>query len=91
MAEVFKFVGVSRMPDGEMKVRYANDAGRVKHLARVGHTDINFIELEQAERKEDCVSSLMDWVENNADTVCGEVLQVVADEAEAMGFALARC
>lgn len=90
MAEMFKFVGVSRHPNGEFKVRYANDAARARHLERVGHTDVMFIEMEQPEHKMDCVDSLLDWAENNADTIDGEVIQVIADEAEALGFDLAR-
>lgn len=91
MAEMFKFVGVSRHPNGELKVRFANDAGRVKVLARNGHTDIHFIEMEQPEHKMDCIDALMDWAEDNADTIDGEVLSVVAEEAEAAGFDLSRC
>lgn len=89
--EQFKFVGVSRHPNGEMKVRYANDAARVKVLARNGHTEIYFIEMEQPEDKVECVDALLDWAEDAADTIDGEVLQVIAEEAEAMGFDIARC
>lgn len=91
MAEQFKFVGVSRHPNGEMKVRFANDAARVKVLARNGHTDIHFIEMEQMEHKMDCIDALLDWAEDNAESIDGEVLQVIAEEAEAMGFDIARC
>ena len=91
MAEQFKFVGVSRHPNGEMKVRFANDAGRVKVLARNGHTEIQFIEMDFPERKEDCVSSLMDWAESTADEIDAEVLAVIAEEARECGFDLARC
>lgn len=91
MAEKFKFTGVSRHPSGEMKVRFANDANRVKVLDRNGHTDIFFIEMEQAEHKMDCVDALLDWAEDNADTIDGEVLAVIAAEAEEMGFDISRC
>ena len=90
MADMFKFVGVSRHPNGEMKVRFANDASRVKVLARNGHTDIRFIEMEQPEHKMDCVDALLDWAEANTDTIDGEILAAIADEAEAVGFDIAR-
>lgn len=91
MSEVFKFVGVSRHPNGEFKVRYANDAGRVKVLARNGHTDIYFIEMEQPELKIECMDALMDWAEANADTLSPEVYTAVVLEAESQGFDLAHC
>lgn len=91
MAEKFKFVGVSRHPNGELKVRYANDASRVRVLERNGHTDIHFIEMDEADVKIECVDALMDWAEDSADTIDGDVLAVVAEEAEAMGFDIARC
>lgn len=91
MSDVFKFVGVSRHPSGEFKVRFANDASRVKVLARNGHTDIFFIEMDTPEHKMDCVDALMDWAEANADTLTPEVYTAVSEEAEAQGFDLARC
>lgn len=90
MAEFFKFAGVSRHPNGELKVRYANDAGRVKVLARNGHTDIMFIEMNQPEHKMDCVDALMDYCESVED-LDPDVFAAVAEEAEALGFDLARC
>lgn len=90
MAEQFKFVGVSRRPNGELQVRYANDANRVKVLARCGDTDIHFIELLDAGSKMDCVDALMDYCES-AEDLDGEFLAVVAEEAEALGFDLSRC
>lgn len=89
--ETFKFVGVSRHPNGELKVRYANDVGRPRVLERNGHTDMHFIEMDVAERKEDCVDALMDWAEGAADEIDADVLAVIAEEAADMGFDLARC
>jgi hypothetical protein len=81
----YTFVGVSRNPAGVLAVRYTNDAGRARHLARVGHTDIVFLALDMPERVEDCVSVLMDYVEDNERV---DLLDVVRDEAERVGFAV---
>lgn len=91
MANEFKFVGISRHPSGELAVRYANDKGRTRVLVKNGHTEVRFIELEQPEHKMDCVDALMTWAERNVDEIDGEVLDVIAAEAELMGFDLARC
>jgi hypothetical protein len=83
--KTYTFVGVSRNPEGVLAVRYANDAGRARHLARVGHTDIVFLAMDYPERVEDCVSALMDYVEDNEAI---ELLDVVRDEAARVGFAV---
>jgi uncharacterized protein with ACT and thioredoxin-like domain len=80
----FKFVGVSKL-DGVFAVRYANDKGRAKVLERNGHTGVRFMELEMAERLEDCVDALLrsDWVCDDLD-----VAQAVAEEGQRLGFIL---
>jgi hypothetical protein len=55
---VFSHAGVSRL-NGEFKVRFANDALRVKVLAKNGHTDIDIIELKEPMTKEDAIAYLM--------------------------------
>ncbi|MCA1800318.1 MAG: hypothetical protein LC687_03430 [Actinobacteria bacterium] len=55
----FTFVGVSEHK-GKVKVRYANNKGRVKKLEREGHTNIFFLELEEPSLKEDCIDQLLD-------------------------------
>ena len=55
----FSHAGVSKL-NGEFKVRFANDALRVKVLAKNGHTDIDIIELKHAMTKEDAVAYLME-------------------------------
>ena len=42
MSKSFTHAGVSRLK-GEFKVRFCNDALRVKVLAKNGHTDIDII------------------------------------------------
>jgi hypothetical protein len=55
----FSHAGVSKL-NGEFKVRFANDATRVKVLIKNGHTDIDIIELKQPMSKEDAVAYLME-------------------------------
>ena len=81
----YKFVGVSRGTNGQLAVRYTNDVRRARHLERVGHTDIVFLEMEQAERVEELVDALMSFVEDNERI---DLLDVVRDEAERVGFAV---
>jgi hypothetical protein len=55
---VFSHAGVSRL-NGEFKVRFANDALRVKVLAKNGHKDIDMIELKEPMSKEDAIAYLI--------------------------------
>jgi len=55
----FSHAGVSKL-NGEFKVRFANDATRVKVLIKNGHTDIDIIELKHPMSKEDAVAYLME-------------------------------
>ena len=55
----FSHAGVSKL-DGEFKVRFANDALRVKVLAKNGHTDIDIIELKHPMTKEEAVAYLLE-------------------------------
>jgi hypothetical protein len=41
----FTVAGTSKHPEHGFKVRFANDAMRVKNLAKSGHTDITLVEL----------------------------------------------
>ena len=87
MSKFFKFTGVS-FHNGEFRVRYANDASRAAHLARVGHTDIFFIEMEQPEHKMDCVDALLDLVESGEHGLSERAVAAILSEAEALGFVL---
>lgn len=55
----FSHAGVSKLA-GEFKVRFANDATRVKVLIKNDHTDIDIIELKHPMTKEDAVAYLME-------------------------------
>jgi 23S rRNA A2030 N6-methylase RlmJ len=55
---LYSHAGVSKL-NGEFKVRFANDALRVKVLAKNGHKDIDIIELKTPMTKEDAVALLL--------------------------------
>ena len=55
----FTHAGVSRQ-NGEFTVRFANDALRVKVLAKNGHKDIDIVELRNPMTKEDAVAFLLE-------------------------------
>ena len=53
--------GTSQGPDGELKIRFANDyVGRFKHLLRKGHECVNLIELGANMTKAECCLALLD-------------------------------
>jgi len=58
MSKSFTHAGVSKQ-DGQFKVRFANDALRVKVLAKNGHSDIDIIELKEPMSKEDAIAFLI--------------------------------
>ena len=73
---VFSHAGVSKL-NGEFKVRFANDALRVKVLAKNGHKDIDIVELKTPMTKEDAVAYLLsiDFANGN------KAVQAALDEA----------
>lgn len=72
----YSHAGVSRL-NGEFKVRFANDALRVKVLAKNGHKDIDIVELKVPMTKEDAVAYLLqiDFANGNKE------VQAALDEA----------
>lgn len=58
MSKSFTHAGVSRL-NGEMKVRFANDALRTKVLVKNGHKDIDIVELKHPMSKEEAVAYLI--------------------------------
>lgn len=58
MSKTFTHAGVSRL-NGEFKVRFANDALRIKVLAKNGHKDIDMLELKHAMTKEEAIAYLI--------------------------------
>lgn len=58
MSKSFTHAGVSRL-NGKMKVRFANDALRIKVLAKNGHKDIDMVELKHPMNKDEAVAYLI--------------------------------
>ena len=79
---LYKFVGVSTL-NGVINVRYANSKGRAAVLLRNGHSNVTFVEMELADREEDCVDYLLkqNFVQDDAATYAA-----VTQEAERLGF-----
>lgn len=85
MSKTFSHAGVSRL-NGSFKVRYANDAMRVKVLAKGGHKDIDLIELTHPMNKEDAVAFLMSIDFATRDGVTNqEVLAALTAEVDRLG------
>lgn len=57
----FTYAGVSTLK-GVTKVRWANDATRVKVLAKNGHKDIDLVQLKHPMRKEEAVEYLLNEI-----------------------------
>ena len=60
--KTFKYAGISKH-NGEYKVRFANDIMRIKILAKNGHEDIRFFELDEPKTKLEAVFELKDEAE----------------------------
>jgi outer membrane biosynthesis protein TonB len=75
----FTQAGVSRLK-GEFKVRFANDALRVKVLAKNGHTDIDLMELPTPMTKEAAVAYLLDINFDNGNTEVRAALEAEVDK-----------
>jgi hypothetical protein len=76
---VFSHAGVSKL-NGEFKVRFANDALRVKVLAKNGHKDIDIIELKTPMSKEDAVAYLLSINFDNGNKAVRAALEGAADK-----------
>jgi hypothetical protein len=68
--QTFTHVGVSRL-NGALKARFANDALRVKVLAKGGHTDIDLVELVKPLTKVAAIEHLIkiDFANGRAEVV----------------------
>lgn len=62
---IYTYCGVSTLK-GVQKLRFANDAGRVKVLLRNGHTHINLVQMPAAGSTADAIAYLLtlDWARN---------------------------
>jgi hypothetical protein len=75
----YSHAGVSRL-NGEFKVRFANDALRVKVLAKNGHKDIDIVELKAPMTKEDAVAFLLSIDFANGNKQVQQALEAAADK-----------
>ena len=73
----FTVIGVSTL-NGDTKVRFANDAMRVKILAKNGHTDIQLIELPEAMTKVDAVKAIKELPEFASASAQDAVMEYLA-------------
>jgi len=76
---LYSHAGVSKL-NGEFKVRFANDALRVKVLAKNGHKDIDIIELKNPMTKEDAVAYLLKIDFDNGNKAVRAALEAAADK-----------
>ena len=60
--KTFKYAGISKH-NGEYKVRFANDIMRIKILAKNGHEDIRFFELDEPNTKLEAVFEIKEEAE----------------------------
>ena len=79
MSGSYSHAGVSKQ-NGEFKVRFANDALRVKVLAKNGHKDIDIVELKHPMTKEDAVAYLMSIDFANGNKAVQAALEAAADK-----------
>lgn len=78
--KLFTVAGISKL-NGEYKVRFANDAMRVKVLAKHDHTDIRLVELDRPMTKLEAAGSLI-AMEDFADaTAQATISEYIADNS----------
>jgi hypothetical protein len=73
----FTHAGVSSL-NGEFKVRFANDALRVKVLAKNNHKNIDIVELKNPMTKEDAVAYLLSIDFDNGNKLVRAALEEAA-------------
>jgi hypothetical protein len=79
MSQTYSHAGVSKL-NGEFKVRFCNDALRVKVLGKNGHKDIDIIELKNPMTKEDIVAYLLKIDFDNGNKAIRAALEAAADK-----------
>lgn len=79
MSQTYSHAGVSKL-NGEFKVRFCNDALRVKVLAKNGHKDIDIVELKHPMTKEDIVAYLLSIDFDNGNKAIRAALEAAADK-----------
>jgi hypothetical protein len=77
--EKFSHAGVSKYK-GEFKMRWCNDALRVKVLAKNGHKDIDIVQLREPMTKADAVAYLLSINFDNGNKEVRAALEAAADK-----------
>ena len=85
MTKTFRYVGFSEF-NGETRVRYANSSSRARHLERVGHTLVMFVDMHASETQEECVDALLNLVERGSIALTQAETSALNTEAERLGF-----
>lgn len=81
MSRTYSHAGVSKL-DGEFKFRVANDATRVKVLAKNGHTDIDIVELKYPMTKQEAVAYLLEINFDNGNQVVRAALEAAKESQD---------
>ena len=79
MSTLFSHAGVSKL-NGEVKVRFCNDALRQKVLIKNGHKDIDIVELKHPMTKSEAVAYLLSINFANGNSVVQAALDAAADK-----------
>ena len=82
MSQTFSHAGVSKL-NGEFKVRFCNDAMRVKVLAKNGHTGIDIVELKNPMTKVEIVEYLLSIDFDNGNKEVRTALEQALDKRSA--------
>jgi hypothetical protein len=82
MSQTFSHAGVSKL-NGEFKVRFCNDAMRVKVLAKNGHTGIDIVELKHPMTKVEIVEYLLSIDFDNGNKAVRNALEQALDKRSA--------
>lgn len=78
---VFTYAGVSKL-NGKFKVRFANDATRVKVLEKNGHKDIDIVQLKQPMNKVNAIAYLLSIDFDNGNKEVRAALEAGLDARE---------
>ena len=77
--KTFTYAGVSTL-NGVCKVRFANDASRVKVLAKNGHKDIDIVPLKEPMTKEDAIAFLIEIDFDDGNKTVRAALEAAAEK-----------
>jgi Tfp pilus assembly pilus retraction ATPase PilT len=82
--KLYSVCGVTRQPDGKVKVRWTNNIMRIKILMREGHTDIELADLGKPMTKYDgvlAIKGLPEFQKAHAQEAIAEYLEEKAPKS----------